>query len=155
MLKAVVVADGRQDGCVGSQRDSRERIAIEAEARKKFRCHMLRIGCTAAVTGDQDLAAFAQRLLDAVGDCPHGGQEVAIGSYAVQQGARASEMTLNGTAVRHVIPCATKYTALVIPARCLCKFGIRSRLSVPLNNKTGSRRPASRHKRRRITGGNF
>jgi hypothetical protein len=37
-------------------------------------------------------------------------------------------MTLNGTEIRHVIPCATKYTAVVIPARCLCKFAIRSRL---------------------------
>jgi hypothetical protein len=37
-------------------------------------------------------------------------------------------MALNVTAIRHVILCATRCAAVLIPAPCLRKFAIRLRL---------------------------
>ena len=57
LVEPIVVANGGEDGRVGCQRNRRQWIAIEVQTGQKLTRDVLRICCTAAIAGDQELAA--------------------------------------------------------------------------------------------------
>ena len=61
MDKAVIVADGGQRRTVGGQGDGGQRGAVVVHARDEFGGDVLGVGGAAAIAGDQQLAAAAQR----------------------------------------------------------------------------------------------
>ena len=84
--KVVVVADRREDGAVGGQRDGRQTRALALEATHQFGGEMLGVGGRAAIAAGQYLAAgrdAAQYRLDRLGDrLAHG-----LGSGVFEVGA--------------------------------------------------------------------
>src|ERR1700730_3591518 len=70
LLKAEIVADGRQSGSVGGQRDRGKRRTIDPEAHHQLGRQMLRVGRAAAIAGKQDLAARPQRVVDDLDRAP-------------------------------------------------------------------------------------
>ena len=79
LLEAVVVADGGERGGVGGKRKGRERRAVEAEAADQLGGDVLRVGGAAAIAGEHDLAAGAQRAGNPVGDRNDRRDQVAVG----------------------------------------------------------------------------
>jgi hypothetical protein len=99
VLEPVVVADCGQNRCVGGQSDRRQGIAIELEPGHEFGSDVLRIGGAAAISGEQELMAGPQSLLNGGRNLPDRRMEFMIVRGVLQHARGATEMLRYGIVI--------------------------------------------------------
>ncbi len=92
LLEAVIVADRGERRGVGGQRDRCKWGAVGGEAADELRGDVLGVGRAAAVAGQQNLAAAAQRAHDPLGDGDDHRHELRISGDAFDRLARAAQI---------------------------------------------------------------
>ena len=91
-LEAIIIADRGNNGAVGGQRDSRQRMAVKIQPRQEFAGDMLRVGGAAAISRDQQFIPGAECRGNNVGNGVDGREKLWIVGSARKRLARAAKV---------------------------------------------------------------